>query len=254
MLLAIEIGNSHIGFGIHDGEKFVFSSRIKTDPMRTEMEHAVLFSNIMRLKKIDPNEITGAAISSVVPYLTGVMKRAIKVIRDIPVMTVAPGVKTGLNIKIDDPGSLASDLCCTAVGTITKYPLPAIIIDLGTATKITVVNEKREYIGGSISPGVMVSLGALANTAALLPAIDICGDIKVVATETTEAMLSGTVLGAASMLDGMIARFEKEIGPAKTVVACGGLAKIVVPHCERDIIIDKNLHLDGLLAIYKKNS
>ena len=169
-------------------------------------------------------------------------------------MIVGPGVKTGLNIKIDDPGSLAADLCCTAVGAMSKYPLPAIIIDLGTATKITVVNEKREYIGGSIAPGVMVSLGALANTAALLPSVDISGKLKVIATETAGAMLSGSLLGTASMLDGMINRFEKEMGGAKTIVACGGLAKIVVPHCEKDIIIDNDLVLDGLMTIYRKNA
>ena len=253
MILAINIGNSNIIFGLHDGEKFVLSSRIKTEPLRTETEHAVLFSNIMRINKIDCGEITGAVISSVVPGLTNVVKKAIGILGDIPVTVVAPGVKTGLNIRIDDPASLASDHCCTAVGAISKYPLPAIIIDLGTATKITVVNEKREYIGGSIAPGVMVSLGALANSAALLPAIDITGELKVIGTETTQAMLSGILLGTASMLDGMIGRFEKEIGKVKTVVACGGLAKTIAPYCERDIIIDRDLLLDGLLAIYKKN-
>ena len=254
MVLAIDIGNSNIVFGVYDSDKAVFSSRIRTDPLRTDMEHAVVLSNILKLNKIEAKDLSGAAISSVVPNLTPVIKRAVKVIKDIPVMIVGPGVKTGLNIKIDDPGSLAADLCCTAVGAMSKYPLPAIIIDLGTATKITVVNEKREYIGGSIAPGVMVSLGALANTAALLPSVDISGKLKVIATETAGAMLSGSLLGTASMLDGMINRFEKEMGGAKTIVACGGLAKIVVPHCEKDIIIDNDLVLDGLMTIYRKNA
>lgn len=254
MILAIDVGNSDIVFGVYKDDKFAFSSRIKTDPMRTNTEHAVLLSNIMKLNKIDAADIKGAVISSVVPNLTGVVSAAVKMLADIPVTVVGPGVKTGLNIKIDDPASLAADLCCTAVGVLSKYPLPAIIVDLGTATKITVVNEKREYIGGAIAPGVMVSLGALSKTAALLPTVGLSTKLDVIATETTSAMLSGSILGTASMLDGMIARFEKEIGEAKTIVACGGLAKIVVPHCEREIVVDKDLLLDGLIAIYKKNN
>lgn len=254
MILAIDVGNSDIVFGVHDGEKFLFSSRIKTDPMRTETEHAVLLSNIIKLNGIKCEDISGAALSSVVPNLTGVLRGAVKMIKNIPITVVGPGVKTGLNIKIDDPASLAADFCCTAVGAMIKYPLPAVIVDLGTATKITVVNERREYIGGAIAPGVMVSLGALAKTAALLPAVGISAKLKVIATETSDAMLSGSILGTASMIDGMIDRFEKEIGEAKTVVACGGLSGVVVPHCSHNIIIDKNLLLDGLIAIYNKNN
>ncbi len=254
MILAIDIGNSDIVFGVSGGEGFIFSSRIKTDPMRTATEHAVLLSNIMKLNKTAPREIGGAVISSVVPNLTGVMSAAVKMLGDIPTTIVGPGVKTGLNIRIDDPATLAADLCSTAVGALSKYPLPAIIVDLGTATKITVVNENREYIGGVIAPGVIVSLGALSKTAALLPSVGLSAKLDVIATETTSAMLSGSILGTASMLDGMITRFEKEIGKAKTIVACGGLAELVIPYCEHDIIIDKDLLLNGLVEIYKKNN
>lgn len=254
MILAIDIGNSNIVFGVHNGEKFLFSSYVKADPLRTETEHAVLLSNIMKINHIDAASIDGVAISSVVPNLTEVMRQAVSLITDAPIMAVGPGVKTGLNIKIDNPSALAADFCCTAVGAITKYPLPAIIIDMGTATKITVVNEKREYIGGAIASGIMLSLGALAKSTALLPAVGFSPNIKVIATETTDAMLSGSILGTASMVDGMVSRFEKEIGEVKTVVACGGLASVIVPHCSRKILLDKDLLLDGLIAIYQKNT
>ena len=133
------------------------------------------------------------------------------------------------------------------------YPLPAIIIDLGTATKITVVDERRRYIGGAIAPGVAVSLGALTKSASLLPAVSLDSKIKPICGDTTGAMLSGSILGAASMLDGMIDRFCEVIGEAKTVVACGGLAPMVIPHCRRRIILDEGLLLSGLLAVYRKN-
>lgn len=253
MILTIDIGNSNIVFGVHKQDGLVFSARIKTDPLRTDTEHAVLLSNIFALHDIDAQALTGAAISSVVPNLTAVMKQAIKMIRDIPVLAVGPGVKTGLNIRIDDPSTLAADLCCTAVGAMTKYPLPAIIVDLGTATKITVVDANKAYIGGAIAPGVLVSLGALAKSTALLPAVGLSSELKVICTETVDAMMSGSILGTASMVDGMIDRFSEALGEVKTVVACGGLANAVIPHCKRTVTIDNDLLLDGLLTIYKKN-
>ena len=253
MILTIDVGNSNIVFGVHDKKKLLFSSRIKTDALRTETEHAVLLSNILSLHGIKNELLTGAAISSVVPNLTSVMRDAVKIICNIPVLAVGPGIKTGLNIRIDDPGTLAADLCCTAVGAMIKYPLPAIIIDLGTATKITVVDAQKAYIGGAIAPGVMVSLGALAKSAALLPSIGLNSDLKVICTETVDAMMSGSILGTACMLDGMIDRFTEVLGDVKTIVACGGLANSIIPHCRHNITLDNDLLLDGLLNIYQKN-
>lgn len=253
MILTIDIGNSNIVFGVHEQDKLLFSSRIKTDPLRTDTEHAVLISNIFTLHGLNAKELTGAAISSVVPNLTAVMRNAIKMISDVSVLAVGPGVKTGLNIRIDDPSALAADLCCTAVGAMTKYPLPAIIVDLGTATKITVVDAQKAYIGGAIAPGVLVSLGALSKNTALLPAVGLSNELKVICTETVDAMMSGSILGTASMVDGMIERFSDVLGEVKTIVACGGLAKAIIPHCSHDVIVDNDLLLDGLLAIYQKN-
>ena len=254
MILTVDAGNTNICLGVFDGDTLITESRIDTNTARMADQYAVMIRDILALYNVTPQQIDGAIISSVVPPVTSQLKAAVKNLFGVTPVMVGPGVKTGLNIKIDDPASLAADLCCTAVGAMSKYPLPAIIVDLGTATKITVVNEKREYIGGAIAPGVMVSLGALSKTAALLPTVGLSAKLDVIATETSSAMLSGSILGTASMLDGMIARFEKEIGEAKTIVACGGLAKVVVPHCEREIVVDKDLLLDGLIAIYKKNN
>lgn len=255
MILTVDIGNSYIIFGMHDNGSMLFSSRIKTDPLKTETEMAVLFANLIKLNGFETDAISGAAISSVVPSMTAAARKAVSELCGIEPLVVGPGVKTGLNIKIDNPSSLAADMCCAAVGAMEKYPLPAIIIDLGTATKITVVDKDCAYIGGAIAPGVMVSLGALAKKTALLPSIGLDREIKVIGTETSEAMLSGIVLGTASMLDGMIERFIEQIGDVKTVVACGGLASSVIPYCRREgIIIDRDLSLHGLLNIYYKNT
>lgn len=253
MILTMDIGNSNIVFGVQKEDGLAFLARIKTDPLRTDTEHAVLISNIFALHGIDAQALEGAAVSSVVPNLTSVVKQAITMLCDAPILAVGPGVKTGLNIRIDDPGTLASDLCCTAVGAMTKYPLPAIIVDLGTATKITVVDANKAYIGGAIAPGVLVSLGALSKSTALLPTVGLNGDLKVICTETVDAMMSGSILGTASMVDGMIDRFVQVLGEVKTIVACGGLASAIIPHCRHEIIVDSNLLLDGLLSIYKKN-
>jgi type III pantothenate kinase len=254
MVLAIDIGNSNIVLGVYRDGSLLFSTRIKTDPLRTETEYAVLIYNILMLHQIECKRLAGAAVSSVVPSLTGVLRDAVGILGAASLMVVGPGVKTGLNIRIDDPAQLGSDLCCTAVGAMEKYPLPAIIIDLGTATKISVVDKNKNFIGGAIAPGVMVSLGALSRSAAQLPVIGLNGDIRVIGTNTVDCMLSGSILGTASMIDGMLDRYGDAIGGAGTTVACGGLVETVIPHCHRPIRVDKNLLLDGLYAIYRKNT
>lgn len=254
MILTIDIGNSNICFGVYDNDILKFSARAKTDAQRTETEYAVFLADICTLNHFDPANITGAAISSVVPSLTRVFTEAVKMLRDIPVVTVGPGVKTGINIRIDEPASLGADLVCTAVGAATKYPLPAIIVDLGTATKITVVTANRDYIGGTILPGVMISLGALSGSTSLLPSIGLGNSrVKVIGSNTVDSMLSGAVLGTAGSIDGLIERYREELGEVPTVVACGGLAAGIIPHCKTPILMDQDLLLEGLLSIYHRN-
>lgn len=254
MILAIDIGNSNICYGIYEGKEELFTARTKTDLQRTETEYALQMAEICRLHEFDPAAVTGAAISSVVPALTGVFTNALKLMGDIPAVVVGPGVKTGINIRIDEPASLGADLVCTAVGTAEKYPLPAIIVDLGTATKITVVTAERNFIGGAILPGVLISLEALSGSASLLPSIGLgTGKIKTIGSNTVDCMISGSVLGTACLIDGMVERYCEELGEVKTVVACGGLSPAIIPHCRTDIILDQNLLLQGLLDIYRRN-
>lgn len=254
MILTIDIGNSNICFGLFDGAQLRLTARAKTDAGRTETEYAVFLSEVFRLNHFDPKELTGAAISSVVPSLTRVFTDAVAMLAGIPAVVVGPGVKTGINIRIDEPASLAADLVCTAVGAAEKYPLPAIIIDLGTATKLTVVTANRDYIGGTIMPGVMISMNALSGSASLLPSIGIGGGkVRVIGSNTVDSMMSGAILGTAGSIDGLVERYREELGEVPTVVACGGLAGGIIPHCKTPIIMDQNLLLEGLLAIYRRN-
>lgn len=254
MILAVDVGNSNTVFGGYRDDKLVFSCRVKTDSAKTEWEYATLLSELIILNGHSVADFSVMALSSVVPALTSVMRQTAKILNIEKFLSVGPGLKTGLNIKIDDPSQLGADLACTAVAAIEKYPLPAIIVDLGTATKILVVDKAKSFRGGAIMPGVLVALSALSASAAQLPHIGLGNSIKVIGTNTIDCMLSGSILGTASMIDGMVQRYCEEIGEPATVVACGGLAGEVIPHCKTSIIVDDGLLLDGLMAIYRKNS
>ena len=253
MILAIDVGNSNICIGAFRERKPLFTARIRTDAQRTETEYAVMLNEILAIHSTDPAEIEGAALSCVVPALTAIIRDAVRLLAPVPVLTVGPGVRTGVSLRIDEPASCGADMVCTAAGAIEKYPLPAIIVDLGTATKLTVVDEKRNFLGGSIAPGMEVSLGALSASAALLPSIGVPRSVRVIGTNTIDCMASGSILGTASMIDGMLDRYLAQLGGVKTIVACGGLAKAIIPHCRREMTLDPGLLLDGLVAIYYKN-
>ncbi|MEG2038229.1 MAG: type III pantothenate kinase [Oscillospiraceae bacterium] len=253
MLLAIDIGNSNIVLGYFKGKELVYEARIKTDAYKTEYEYAVLIKELMRLYSFESQHLIGAIVSSVVPPLSEAIEKAIKLINDVPVLHIGPGIKTGLNIKIDNPAQLGADLAATAIGAIEKYPLPALIIDLGTATKFSYVDKNKNFCGGSIMPGVMISLEALISKTAQLPSIGLESEVKLIGTNTVDCMKSGIILGAASMVDGMIDRFSQKIGQPLTIVACGGMVNSVIPHCTHDITIDESLLLEGLCAVFYKN-
>ena len=253
MLLAIDMGNTNIEFGLLDNDRVVFSERVSTDSGKTETEYAVMLHTILEIRNINASDITGAIISSVVPPLTSIIRQAVKKVTGITAFVVEPGIKTGLKIKIDDPKSIGADLVVAAVAGMNLYGTPLIVVDMGTATTITAVNEKKEFIGGAIIPGVVVSLNALSNNASKLPSIDLAAPKKVISSATVECMQSGIVYGQASLIDGMIARMKKELSQDAVVVATGGLAKLIIPYCESKIILDNDLMLKGLKLIYEKN-
>lgn len=254
MVLAIDIGNTNITLGVFDEKKLVFISRLATDTRRTEDQYALELRNILVLHDCPRSSIEGTIISSVVPHVGAMMSRAIEFLLGYKPMILGPGIKTGLNIKIDNPAQLGADLAAGAVGAVTKYPLPCIIFDLGTATTISVIDKNGAFLGGAIAAGLSTTLEALATKTAQLPYIDIDAPKSVIGTNTVDSMKSGLIFGAASMLEGMADRIEKKLGEKATLVATGGLAGKVVAECEREIIIDDNLLLEGLLVIYNKNS
>ena len=253
MILAIDIGNSNIVIGGFENDSIEFTARVATDGRRTEEQYAVEIHQILHLYGYSAKEMEGSIISSVVPPLTSVMKMALRTITGKKPLVVGPGLKTGLNIKLDNPTSLGADRVADTVAAIHDYQLPLMVVDMGTATTMSVINEKEEFIGGAIMPGLRLSLEALSSKASLLPHIDLIPPKSVIAKNTTDAMDSGMIYGTASMIDGMIDRIQEEMGRELAVVATGGLAKNVVPYCKHKITHDPNLLLKGLRVLYYKN-
>lgn len=254
MILAIDIGNTNIVLGCIDKEKTYFIERLSTVRTKTELEYAVDIKMVLDIYKIHAEDIEGCIISSVVPQITLAAKRAAeKILHKKQVMVLGPGIKTGLNIKMDQPGELGADLVAAAVAGIAEYPVPLVIIDMGTATTASVVDEKKNYIGGMILPGVGVSLDALTSHASQLSGISIEKPKRVIGKNTIECMKSGVLYSNAGAMDGIIERIEEELGQKATVVATGGLAKKIVPYCKKEILLDEDMMLKGLLIIYEKN-
>jgi len=255
MILTVDIGNTNIKVGAWDNDNLSFVSRIATNIIRTEDEYAIQLLEIFSLNGCNRSQFDGAIIASVVPPLSATMANAIsRVIQTNRVYQVGPGVKTGLNIKIDNPAQLGADMVCAAVSAVAKYSLPCIIASFGTATAIFALNESGDFLGGAVASGMIVSLEALSNRTAQLPHISFEVPQSLIGTNTEDCMKSGLIHGNAAMLDGMILRFKEQLGAGATVVACGGMARFVVPHCREKITYDDNMVMDGLRIIYYKNA
>ena len=253
MILAIDIGNTNIVVGCIDKEKIYLTERISTIRTKTELEYAIDIKTILDIHHINRADIEGAIISSVVPQITFAARLAVQKILKKDAMIVGPGVKTGLNILLDNPGEMGADRVADAVAALAQYPVPLVIVDMGTATTISVVDDKKHYIGGMILPGVQISLDALTSRASQLSGISIDAPKHVIGRNTIECMKSGVLYSNAAAIDGIIDRVEEELGEKATVIATGGLAKKIVSHCKKDIILDEDLLLKGLLIIYEKN-
>ncbi|MBR6702618.1 MAG: type III pantothenate kinase [Clostridia bacterium] len=253
MILALDAGNTNIVAGCIDGEKILFIERIKTDTSKTELEYIVLFQALMHLHKIANDEIEGAIISSVVPPLNNIITGAVRKMFGIEPQIICPGIKTGLRIMVDDPATVGSDLIADTVAGLEYYGAPLIIIDMGTATTVTVLDKDKSFIGGAIMPGVGATMDALVSRTSQLPRIALEAPRKIIGTNTVDCMKSGIIIAQAAAMDGMIDRMWKELGYETKVVATGGLASSIVPNCSHDIIIDNELILKGLKVIYEKN-
>ena len=254
MILAIDVGNSIIVLGMIEDGEIRNILRIHTDPRETGTEYAIKLLQIADYYNIDLRTVEGSIIASVVPPVTESLRHAVERLTGKRPMIVGPGMKTGLNVRIDDPSTVAADLVVGSVAATTNYGAPVIVIDMGTATTIVVVDKNGAYRGGAITPGLKLGYGALSSGTSLLPDISILPPKKVVASNTVDSMRSGAVYGTASLIDGMIERMEEELGYKCTVVATGGLAQNVIPFCRHPgIIIDPDLILKGLWTLYKKN-
>ena len=255
MFLAIDIGNSNINIGVFDNDKIILSGRFATDTMRTAEQYAVEINCFAELKRVSLAKSSGAIISSVVPELTDVIKCAVSLLCDAEVMVLGPGVRSGLSIRIDNPAQLGADLVAGAVGAIDKYPVPCLVMDLGTATKISVIDSKCQYRGCTISAGVGISLRALSESASLLPTVNLnTENCPSFGTNTVSSMQAGIILGTASMLDGLCERIEAQLGEKiLSYVSTGGLAESITSHCNNKVIYDPSLILHGLKVIYEKN-
>ena len=254
MLLTIDIGNTNIKWCLFDGDDPIVNFRIATDRDKTSDEYAVIISTFLNLKKIDLNNINGAIISSVVPILTGCISQSVESVFGIKSLIVGPGIKTGLNILLDDPAQLGSDLVCACIAASKLYSYPSIIISMGTATAICTLDKKSNMRGGLIAPGLNISLKALTSSGSLLPSVSLQAPENVIGRNTIDCIKSGVIIGEACRIDGLIDRIEKELGSKCSIIATGGLAKYVIPSCTHDIILDDNLIVKGLKILYYKNS
>ena len=254
MILVIDIGNTNIVIGGYINDKLELVARINTEKSKTEDEYIVLLRDIIFSKGHELSEIEGAIISSVVPQTTYILKNALDMAFNIDTIIVSMNINTGITLKYASPNEVGADFICGLAGVIDKYNLPCLIIDFGTATKTSVINKEKEFIGAAIMPGIGISLDALASRTAQLPNISLNSPPEsIMGNNTIDCMKAGVIYGNACMVDGIIKRHKEELGKDLTVVATGGLSKHIVKHCKEKIIYDRDLLLEGLNKLYKMN-
>ncbi len=253
MILAVDVGNTNIVIGCLEQGEIKNTVRVRTEPGRTAAEYGIELMQLFDFFGIERRGFEGAILSSVVPPVNEPLRQAIEMLTGVKCLIVGPGMKTGMNVRIDDPGTLGCDLVVGGVAAIAEYGAPVIVLDLGTATTITLIDENKCFRGGAILPGIKLSYAALAAGTSLLPDISITPPKKCIATNTVDCMRSGAVFGTAATIDGMVDRMEAELGLPCKVVATGGLASKITPYCRREVVCDDHLLLKGLWVLYQKN-
>ncbi len=253
MILTIDIGNSNIVLGGVRGDKIVFEARLRTEATKTSDLYCVDLKILLDVYHVTAEEIEGSIISSVVPQVLNSFQTAVKKLTGKTSMVVGPGLKTGLDIRLENPAQTGADLVVADVAALREHKPPLIVIDMGTATTMSVLDQNGAHIGGCIIPGVRISMDALTDRTALLPGLQLDQPKRAIGRNTIDAMRSGIMMGTASMLDGMVERMEQELGSKTTVVVTGGIAKFIVPLCKTPMIYDKDLLIKGLAALYRDN-
>lgn len=253
MILTIDIGNSNIVLGGVRDQEIVFEARLRTEVTKTSDQYCVDLKILMEVYGVSNKDIEGTIIASVVPQVLNSMRTAVQKLTGKVPLVVGPGLKTGLNILLENPGQTGADLVVADVAALREHKPPLIVIDMGTATTMSVLDKNGAHIGGCIIPGVKISMDALTDRTALLPGLQLDQPKRAIGRNTIDAMRSGIMLGTACMLDGMVERMEEELGCKTTVIATGGIAKFVVPLCKTPMIYDKDLIIKGLAALYRDN-
>jgi len=253
MILTIDIGNSNIVIGGVEGQEILFEARIRTEATKTSDEYCVDLKILMDVYGVKPKTVEGAIIASVVPQVLNSIQTAVKKLTGKVALVVGPGLKTGLNILLENPSQTGADLVVGCVAALREHKPPMIIVDMGTATTMVVLDKNGALVGGCICPGVKISMDALTERTALLPGLQLDQPKKAIGRNTIDCMRSGIMMGAACMLDGMVQRMEEELGSKTTVIATGGIGKFVVPMCRTPMIYDKDLLVKGLAALYRDN-
>ncbi len=253
MIIVFDLGNSDLSFAAYNEDDSLYGTfRTATDRTKSVDEYAGIIKQLLELKNINLKDIKGTILSSVVPSLTKVLETAIERLLVKPIM-VGPGIKTGLIIKCDNPNELGSDIVACCVGAIQNHSIPSIIVDLGTATKIIAIDKNKAFVGCTIAPGLKTSTNHMVSIASQLPEISFDLPEKVICTNTVDCMNSGVVNGNAAMVEGMIDRFENELGYKCTHIITGGLGTTVAKALHIEYVVDKRLIFEGLLNLYHKN-
>ena len=251
MLLTIDIGNSNIVFSLSGSERKLH--RLETMPDRSAEEYLPQVAELFSREKVDLSVVDGAVLCSVVPELVPVMSRVTRELTGLTPYVISPASESGLTLAIAEADTLGADILAADAAAAAEYPLPTIIYDMGAATTVTVVDKDRRYIGGAILPGVRLGINALFSGTAQLPSVPVQAPPRAICGTALESIQSGAVFGAAAMMDGLADRFEAELGEKCTLIATGGLAGCIVPHCRRDFIYDESLLLRGMELIYRMN-
>ena len=253
MLIAIDIGNTNITIGLFRESELVSTWRFSTDSQRTSDEYGLLLKQVMSYNNIEVAQIEAAAICSVVPPLTPTFESLCRMYLDVNPLTVVAGTKTGIKVLYDSPRDVGTDRIVDAAAAHHMYGGPCIIVDLGTATVFDAVNERAEYLGGAIAPGMIVSADSLYRATSQLRRVELNAPDQAIGKNTTHSIQSGLVFGYSELIKGMIARFKKEIGTDATVIATGGQAIIVKDQVGEFDYIDPDLTLKGLRIVHSLN-